>query len=97
MAPVDPRLLQGCPQISEHGERATQEPLVHRVRRDDRVQEKPQALAVDSAAEQLDVGGLASQHMHEVKPFAVAVLEVLQLLQEHDRLGRLVGEQQGDP
>jgi len=79
--------------------RGPQEPLVH-VGGDEAVQQGGEPVAVKVARQQLGLLSLLLQHVDQLEAVQVAVLEVLQLLQEHDagagpvgvmRVARLAG------
>ena len=97
LALLDAELDQQLPATDHHLVRAAEEPRVDVGDRDERGQDPLEPVAVEPTAEQLDVGGLAGQHVDQVESAGVAVLEVLELLQEHDRLRRAVAVQQREP
>jgi hypothetical protein len=53
-------------------------------------------IGVQAPGEELDVAGLAAQHVHELEARSVAVLEVTELLGEHHRLAGAVAVEQRD-
>ena len=73
-----------------HRERAAQEPLVDVVREDQVIQDAPEPVGVETAGEDLDVEGFLVEHVDELEPVRVAVLQVLEVLQEHDVEGGAV-------
>ena len=80
-----------------HPERPAEVPLVDRVHRQHGVEDPAQALGVEPAGEQLGVLGLPGEHVDQLEPRRVPVLEVLQLLEEHDRRRTTVAIEQRCP
>ena len=60
------------------------------------VEQPAQPVGVEPAGEQLDVARLAGEHVHELEPRAVRVLQVAELLGEHHRAGGAVAVEQRD-
>src|ERR1700685_2321584 len=61
-----------------HRRRAAQEPLVGVVREDQVIQDAPEPAGVEPAGEDLDVEGFLVEHVDELEPVRVAVLQVLE-------------------
>ena len=60
----------------------------------EQVEDRREPLGVEPAVEELDVLGLTGQHVDQVEAAREAVLEVLELLEEHDRARAPVAEEQ---
>src|SRR5262245_9622216 len=80
----------------DHLVRPAQKPLVDGIDGEKAVQEYAELCGVDPAVEQLRFSCLPGQDMKESEPRRVTVLEVLQLLEQHDRAGRPVAVKERD-
>ena len=74
--------------------RPAQPPVVHRGHVDGRGQQRGQPRGVEPPAVQLDLLRLAGQHVDDLHPGRVGVLEVRDLVGEHDRVAAPVAVQQ---
>jgi hypothetical protein len=81
---------------ADHGVGAADEDLVHARHRQQGLDDLAHLVAVDAALEQVDLLGLARQHVDQREAVAVAVLEVLQGLVEHHRRHAAVAIDQGE-
>ena len=88
--------LQGGGDRQHHRLRAADEGLVGARDIDPAGEQRGAFRAIEAAREQLDVRRPALQDMDQVEPPEMGVLQVLQLLAEHDRGGRAVGADQGE-
>jgi hypothetical protein len=86
------RVLGGA----DHGVGAADEDLVHAPHRQQGLDDLAHLVAVDAALEQVNLLGLARQHVDQREAVAVAVLEVLQGLVEHHRRHAAVAIDQGE-
>jgi hypothetical protein len=87
---VDAAREQPVAQVFEHRLRAAEEPLVDVLGRQGIVEEELELRSVDAPVEEVDLVRLAREHVVQNQPLQVAVLEVGELVQEHDRAGRAV-------
>ena len=93
---VDAGVEQRLPALGDHAERAAQVPLVDLVDGQQRGEQPLQPVAVDPPGQQLALLLLAGQHVQHLQPLRVAVLEVGQLLEEHDVALRAVAVDEHD-
>src|SRR5271156_4499125 len=73
-----------------HRQGPAQKPLVDVLRDDEMVQDAAQSASVEPAGEDLDVQGFLVEHVDQLEPVQVAVLQVFEVLQEHDVQGGAV-------
>ena len=82
--------------VADHPVRAAQPPVVDLGDVADRRQQSVQALGVQPAAEQLDLAGFAGEDVHQIEACRVGVLQVGELVGEHDGVGPAVAVEQRD-
>src|SRR3954449_8590717 len=82
--------------LTDHPVRAAQPPVVDALGVHQVGDEGAEAVAVEPAAGDLGVAGLAGQYVHELESGAVTVLEVGQLVGEHHRVRPPVAVEDGD-
>jgi hypothetical protein len=95
MLRVNAALAQHRSRGLDHFPWPAEEPLVDVIGRHQLVEEDTQPLSIDVPVEELHLLLLARQHVVQGEAFRVPVLEVLELLEEHDVLDRPVAIDQG--
>ena len=90
-----PEVGEHAAELVDHLLRAAQEPVVDAVGRHQRLEDPAQPVGVEPPGQQLDVLGLAGEHVHDLEPVGEAVLEVVHLVEEHHRAAGPVGVDQG--
>ena len=93
---LDASLDQFVPQIGHHLDRATQEPLVHRVSVQLQAEPQRELPAVNATAEMCRVSRVPGAHVDDPEPVGVTRLEVVQLVAEHGAVGVPVAVDQGE-
>ncbi len=90
---------QHGPYVGDHAVRAAEEPLVDVVGVEQPVgaDEPGEAVRIHPTGQQLGVLWFPGQHVHEVQPGRIPILEVGQFLGEHHRSGVAVAEDDGEP
>ena len=97
--PLDwnPELAEHLLGVDDHSVRTAHPPVVDVGDRDQPGQEQPELRGVEATAEQLRLAWLARQHVNELDPRRLAVLEVGELVGEHHRVRAPVAVKHRDP